>query len=244
MCSTHTPRRVSARGLAWELWLGATPTFSFVTVQVATHKLDLSISLAAIVLTVATAVQVAIRRQFKTALAGAAVLLIGFALAFLSREPRDVFLPGILISGVGALVGLVSTVAGVPIVGIAYSLATGKKVRTWRSNKMLRRRFQLITLCVSLGSALRSCVQYYFYLSGELTLLGQTRAILGVPLYAVTFLICWRIWPADQQLAYPNCTNGTRRRELHNVQLGAHREYSEAHRDGHRRSRGTPKERI
>ncbi|MFY1694943.1 MULTISPECIES: DUF3159 domain-containing protein [unclassified Solwaraspora] len=155
---------------------------------------DLSVALiAAVGVAVGIAVvRLAQRRPIRHAVNGLFGIGIGALLAWRTGEERDFYLPGILY-GIGyglALLG--SVVIRQPLVGWIWSVLAAGGRSEWRTDPVLIRTFNRLTVLWGVVWLLKVGVQAGFYLASMETALGVSRLLLGYPPYAV--LLAITVW--------------------------------------------------
>lgn len=132
------------------------------------------------------------RRPIRHAVNGLFGIGIGALLAWRTGEERDFYLPGILY-GIGyglALLG--SVVIRQPLVGWIWSVLVAGGRSEWRTDPVLIRTFNRLTVLWGVVWLLKVGVQAGFYVASMDTALGVSRLLLGYPPYAV--LLAITIW--------------------------------------------------
>jgi hypothetical protein len=179
------------------------PGLGFLVTYTITQNLVPSV-LAPLGLAVAFIVaRVVTRQPVTTALAGAIGIGISAALALLTGNANDNFVPGFFINGGVVVVMLVSLAARRPFVGIIVGLLLGDD--DWRTNAAKLRVAVVATILWTALSAVRLAVQVPLYLAGSTEALAATKLVMGVPLYAgllwVTWLLVRTAWRAREDPA-------------------------------------------
>lgn len=148
-------------------------------------------------------VRVVTRQPVTTALAGALGIGISAALALLTGNANDNFVPGFFINGGVLLVMIVSLVARRPFVGVIVGLLLGDD--DWRRNAAKMRVAAVATVLWATLSAVRLAVQVPLYLAGSTEALAATKLVMGVPLYAALLWVTWLLvrtaWRAREEPA-------------------------------------------
>jgi hypothetical protein len=148
-------------------------------------------------------VRVVTRQPVTTALAGALGIGISAALALLTGNANDNFVPGFFINGGVLLVMIVSLLARRPFVGVLVGLLLGDD--DWRRNAAKMRVAAVATVLWATLSAVRLAVQVPLYLAGSTEALAATKLVMGVPLYAMLLWVTWLLvrtaWRAREEPA-------------------------------------------
>lgn len=134
-------------------------------------------------------VRVITRQPVTTAFAGALGIGISAALALLTGNANDNFVPGFFINGGVVLVMLVSLLARRPFVGVIVGLLLGDD--DWRRNPAKLRVATVATILWAALSAGRLAVQVPLYLAESTEALAATKLVMGVPLYAALLWVTW-----------------------------------------------------
>lgn len=177
-------------------WRGLTeailPGAVFLVMFVATQRLGWSL-LGALGVAAAFTVYRLIQRQ---SLAQAVAGLVGVGVCALvaerSGQAIDYYVTGFWVSGAYGLVLLVSIVLGWPLLGVVFGFIRGEGLE-WRADPVRLRGYRLATALVVLMFAARLLVQLPLYFAENVTWLGITRLVMGVPLYAGVLWIGWLI---------------------------------------------------
>jgi hypothetical protein len=148
-------------------------------------------------------VRVVTRQPVTTALAGALGIGISAALALLTGNANDNFVPGFFINGGVLLVMIVSLAARRPFVGVLVGLLLGDD--DWRCNAAKMRVAAVATVLWATLSAVRLAVQVPLYLAESTEALAATKLVMGVPLYAALLWVTWLLvrtaWRAREEPA-------------------------------------------
>jgi hypothetical protein len=148
-------------------------------------------------------VRVVTRQPVTTALAGALGIGISAALALLTGNANDNFVPGFFINGGVLLVMIVSLAARRPFVGVLVGLLLGDD--DWRRNAAKMRVAAVATVLWATLSAVRLAVQVPLYLAASTEALAATKLVMGVPLYAALLWVTWLLvrtaWRAREEPA-------------------------------------------
>lgn len=168
----------------------ALPAFSFSIVFGFTQQ-----ALAAVAVAVALSVsfilfRVIQRKAITQAIVG--LVAVGFAAFLALREggsAADYFVPGFITNASYGSVLLISVLVGHPIMGYIGQLLFGLK--DWRKNKVLKRKFNTVTLIWVIFFSARLAVQLPLYFTQQVELLAAARAIMGAPAYAALLALTW-----------------------------------------------------
>ena len=134
-------------------------------------------------------VRVITRQPVATAFAGALGIGISAALALLTGNANDNFVPGFFINGGVVLVMFVSLLVRRPFVGVIVGLLLGDD--DWRRNAAKLRVATVATILWAALSAGRLAVQVPLYLAESTEALAATKLVMGVPLYAALLWVTW-----------------------------------------------------
>lgn len=123
---------------------------------------------------------------------------IAAALALITGNPSDNFVPGFVTNAVYGTALLVSAVVGWPIIGVAVGFLMGEGTR-WRTDRRKRRAFFWLTIAWAALFATRLVVQFPIYLSSldpaqrdsAVALLGTLKLVMGIPLFAPLLAVTW-----------------------------------------------------
>jgi hypothetical protein len=148
-------------------------------------------------------IRVVARQPVTTALAGALGIGISAALALLTGNANDNFVPGFFINAGVLVVMIVSLIARRPFVGVIVGLLLGDD--DWRRNAAKMRVAAVATVLWATLSALRLAVQVPLYLAESTEALAATKLVMGVPLYAMLLWVTWLLvrtaWRAREEPA-------------------------------------------
>ena len=124
------------------------------------------------------------------AVSGLVGIALSAALALLSGNAEDFYLPGFWTNGVYGAVLLVSALIGWPLIGLAVGFLMGEGT-AWRDNPSKRRVLTILTYCWAGLFAARLVVQVPLYYSGNVEALGAMKLLMGLPLYAPLLVVSW-----------------------------------------------------
>jgi hypothetical protein len=148
---------------------------------------------ASVITAVAMAVfRVARQETVRHAVNGLFGILIGVAIAWKTGDPKDFYLPGIVLSLAYGLAMLVSVVVRRPLVGWVWSVVVGRGSTRWRDEPRLLRTFGWLTVLWAGIYLAKVAVQTGLYLADQVNALGVARLALGYPPYLL--LIAVTVW--------------------------------------------------
>ncbi|MFT4306679.1 MAG: DUF3159 domain-containing protein [Microbacterium sp.] len=174
------------------------PSLVFVVVYTMTLELLWSVVASVGAAVVFTAVRLAQKSPPASALGGLVAAVAAAALALLTGNPSDNFVPGLLTNLAYGVAMLLSAVLGWPVVGLVAGYLTGEGTR-WRGERRKRRTFFWLTIAWAGLFAARLLVQFPIYLSSldganresAVALLGTLKIAMGLPLFAPLLAVTW-----------------------------------------------------
>jgi len=163
----------------------------------------------ALILAVVTALGIAgfrlSRRQpVRHALNGLMGIAVGAFIAWKTGNPKDFYLPGILLSLAYGVAMLASVAVRRPLVGWIWSVVADKGATRWRDLAALRRTFAWLTVLWATTYLVKVVVNLWVYFADWLTddqkasVLGIMRIALGFPPYAL--LLALTVWAVRRHL--------------------------------------------
>ncbi|MBQ0925022.1 DUF3159 domain-containing protein [Saccharopolyspora endophytica] len=123
-----------------------------------------------------------------SALGGVLAIAVAGGVAAWTGSAKDFFLIGIWASLAGAIVVLVSMLAGRPLTGVIWNLLHGGG-HAWRQNRSALRAHYLASLAVLLVFAGRFVVKEWLYLADSTGWLAFAKIAMGTPLTALAALV-------------------------------------------------------
>ncbi|WP_159500810.1 DUF3159 domain-containing protein [Microbacterium sp. 18062] len=174
------------------------PSLLFVVVFTVTAQLIPSLAASVGVAVVFTIVRFGQKSPPAAAIGGLAAAVIAAALALITGNPSDNFVPGLLTNLVYGLGMLISALVGWPLIGLAAGYLMGEGV-AWRADRRKRRTFFWLTIAWAGLFAARLAVQFPIYLSSldpanresAVALLGTLKIAMGLPLFAPLVAVTW-----------------------------------------------------
>jgi hypothetical protein len=166
------------------------PGFVFVLVFAITGEVAPSVLIPAALAVVFVVIRLVTRTPVAPALVGLVGIALSAGLALFSGRAEENFVLGFFLNGGYVLVLLVSLLVRWPLIGIIVGLLRGEG-SGWRSD---RAKFRVATITTVLWTgmfALRLAVQLPLYYTEQAQLLGATKLIMGLPLYAAVLWVTW-----------------------------------------------------
>lgn len=166
------------------------PGFAFLIVYTLTQDLWLSVLIPVAVGAVFIIVRVLMKSPVMPAVTGLIGIAVAAALALLTGNVNDNFVPGLITNAVFLVGLLVSILVRWPLIGVIAGFITGEG-SAWRQDRRTLRVAYLATgLWVGMF-ALRLAVQGPLYLAEATQALAATKLIMGLPLYAAVLWVTW-----------------------------------------------------
>jgi hypothetical protein len=166
------------------------PGFVFVLVFAITGEVAPAVLIPAAIAVVFVVVRLVTHTPAVPALVGLVGIAVSAALALFSGRAEENFVLGFFLNGGYVLVLLASLLARWPLIGVIVGLLRGEGSE-WRAD---RAKFRVATIATVLWTgmfALRLAVQLPLYYTGQAQLLGATKLIMGLPLYASVLWVTW-----------------------------------------------------
>jgi hypothetical protein len=168
------------------------PGLAFVVLFTITKNLPVSVLVPVALAVVFVLIRLITRTPWTSAIAGVLGIALSAGLALLTGNAKDNFLLGFVINGVFLVAIIVSIAVRWPLIGVIVALIRGEGP-AWRQDAA-KFRVALIASLLWVGLfALRLGVELplYFAEGEDGSLLGATKLILGVPLYAGMLWVTW-----------------------------------------------------
>ena len=166
------------------------PGFAFLVVYTFTQELWLSVLIPVAVGVVFVLVRLLRRTPVMPAVTGLIGIGVAAALALLTGNVNDNFVPGLITNAVFLVVLFVSILVRWPLIGVIAGLITGEGAGWRQDRRMLRVAYLTTGLWVGMF-ALRLAVQGPLYLTEATQALAATKLIMGLPLYAAVLWVTW-----------------------------------------------------
>lgn len=177
-------------------WRGLTeailPGAVFLVMFVATQRLGWALVAALVVAALFTVYRLLQRQTLAQAVAGLIGVVVCALVAARSGQAIDYYVTGFWLSGAYGLALLISILVGWPLLGVVFGYIRGEGLE-WRAQPSRLRVYRFATALVVLMFAARLLVQLPLYFAENVTWLGITRLVMGVPLYAGILWIGWLI---------------------------------------------------
>lgn len=182
-------------------WTGiiesAVPPTAFLVIYSVWQNTVWAVSVSAALAMISIVKQLVQRKPISQAIAGAALTALSAWLAL--KAPggaKDYYIPGFITNIAYGSVLLLSIVLRWPIIGLIIGFFKGWGV-SWRENRALLTRFDLITgMWVGLFG-LRLAIELPLFFANNVAALGLAKLILGTPTYA---LCIWFTWLASRSV--------------------------------------------
>lgn len=190
--SEHGDREkiVSAMGGTRGLLDSGLPSLVFLVVFTITKDVRQSGIFALALSLIFTAIRLAKRETIQHAISGAIGVAICAWFSARTGKAEDFYLPGLWTNLGYGIAYAFSNLVGWPVIGLVIGPIVGENFM-WRKDPIRKRMYIKATwLWVGLFAA-RLIVQYPLYKSGNVTLLGTARLIMGYPLFIAT---AWATW--------------------------------------------------
>jgi hypothetical protein len=163
----------------------------------------------ALVIALATGLAIAVfrlarRQTVRHALNGLLGIGVGALIAWKTGNPKDFYLPGILISLAYGVAMLVSVAVRLPLVGWLWAVVADKGSQRWRQLPALRHTFGWLTVLWAATYLAKVVVNLWVYWAPGLSdndkasILGVMRIVLGFPPYAL--LLALTVWLVRRHL--------------------------------------------
>lgn len=173
----------------WGIVEATIPPTAFLVIYSLTVNVLLAVIVAGALSLASLVKQILTKKTLTQALAGAALIAISAWLA-LSGQPKDYYLTGFFTNGIYGSVLLISIAVRWPVIGLLVGFFKGWGF-SWRTNRGLLTRFDLVTgMWVGLF-ALRLLIELPLFFSNNLQALGIAKLILSQPAYAVVLWFTW-----------------------------------------------------
>lgn len=182
-------------------WTGiiesAVPPTAFLVIYSVWQNTVWAVSVSAALAVISIVKQLVQRKPISQAIAGAALTALSAWLAL--KAPggaKDYYIPGFITNIAYGSVLLLSIVLRWPLIGLIIGFFKGWGV-SWRKNRALLTRFDLITgMWVGLFG-LRLAIELPLFFANNVAALGLAKLILGTPTYA---LCIWFTWLASRSV--------------------------------------------
>lgn len=141
------------------------------------------------IFTIARLVQ---RSKLVSALSGVLGVGICAFAAYKTGDANNYYLPGFITNGIYLTAAILSILFRWPLAGLLFGLIRSEGTR-WREDPTRVKVYNLATWIIATLLALRLAVQLPLYFSEATEALGATRLLMGIPLYALSLWLAWRV---------------------------------------------------
>lgn len=166
------------------------PSMAYLMSFILTSSLSLSLIIAIGLAVVISVIRVITGGQKIQALSGAAGVLICAFFAHSGGKPIDYYLVGFWTNGAYAVALGLSMAVRWPVLGLVFGMLRGEDTG-WRQQPERRRRYQWATGVLAAMFVVRLAVQLPLFFAENVTALGITRLVMGIPLYAFCLWLAW-----------------------------------------------------
>jgi hypothetical protein len=174
------------------------PGFLFVVVFTITGETLPSVLIPAALAVLFVVVRLITRTPVVPALVGLIGIALSAGLAIYNNDAKENFVLGFFLNGGYVVALLISLAVRWPVIGIVVGLLRGEGM-AWRQD---RAKFRVAVVTTVLWTCMfggRLLVQLPLYYTDQTQLLGATKLIMGLPLYAAVLWVTWLLVRA----AYP-----------------------------------------
>lgn len=178
------------------------PTFAYVTVN-AIAGLNAAVAVAVGTSVALIALRLLRNEPIQPAMSGLLGVVFAALIAFYTGSAEGYFLPGIWLSLAMATAFTVSVVVRRPLVGVVWNLMRSSGPDpSWRTDKVVLRTFDVVTLVFTTVFATRFIVQQWLYDGGFTGWLAFARIAMGYPLLGVALVVVyWAVRRANRRLS-------------------------------------------
>ena len=166
------------------------PGFLFVLVFAITGDVAPSVLIPAAVAVIFVVIRLVTKTPVVPALVGLIGIAVSAALALFSGRAEENFVLGFFLNGGYVVALLISLAVRWPLIGVIVGLIRGEG-SAWRED---RAKFRVATVATVLWTcmfALRLAVQLPLYFTEQAQILGATKLVMGLPLYAAVLWVTW-----------------------------------------------------
>jgi len=166
------------------------PGFLFVVVFTITEQTLPSVLIPAALAVVFVVVRLITRTPVVPALVGLIGIALSAGIAIYNNDAKENFILGFWLNGAYVAALLISLAVRWPVIGIVVGLLRGEGM-AWRQDKA---KFRVATVTTVLWTCMfggRLLVQLPLYYADQTQLLGATKLIMGLPLYAAVLWVTW-----------------------------------------------------
>ena len=166
------------------------PSLAFLIIYTVWKDLVLALAISVGLAGVFTIVRLATKSPPSAAIGGLLATVAAAALTLWTGRAEDNFIWGFVTNTAYGAAFLVSALIGWPLIGLAVGFLMGEGTR-WREDRRKRRAFFWLSIAWAGLFAARLAVQLPLYFAGNVTALGTTKLIMGLPLFAPLVAVTW-----------------------------------------------------
>lgn len=168
------------------------PGLIFVVIYTLWQNVPISLAASVGVAVLFTIARVVQRSQVTQAVAGLIGVGASAVLALITGRGSDNYVLGLVTDAVYGAAMLISMAVRWPLIGLAAGYLMGDGT-AWRRDRAKLRAMQIVTACWLGLFVARLVVQLPLYFADNVTALGITKLIMGIPLYAPLLLVTWLV---------------------------------------------------
>ena len=168
------------------------PSLAFLLIFTFTKQLVLALAISVGLAAVFTLIRFAMRQPASAAIGGLVAAGGAAALSLWTGRGEDNFLWGFATNAIYGSALLISALVGWSLIGLAAGFLMGEGT-TWRQDARKRRAFFWLTIAWAGLFAARLAVQVPLWAAGDVTALGTTKLIMGLPLFAPLIAVTWLV---------------------------------------------------
>lgn len=168
------------------------PSLAFLVLYTVTQNLVLSLAVSVGLAVVFTVIRLVARSSASAAIGGLVATVLAAALALWTGRAEDNFVLGFVTNAIYGSAFLVSALIGWSLIGLAVGFLVGDGT-AWRRDPRRRRVFFWLAIAWASLFAARLIVQLPLYFAGDVTALGTTKLIMGIPLFAPLIAVTWLV---------------------------------------------------
>jgi hypothetical protein len=167
------------------------PPTAFLVIYTLTQHPVWSVGVSAALSLISIVKQVIQRKPISQAIVGAVLVAASAWLALRNHgSTKDYFIPGFITNISYGAVMLLSVIIRWPVIGLIVGFFKGWGF-SWRKQRSLLTRFDLVTSLWAILFGLRLLVELPLYFANNVEALGIAKLIMGYPLYAICLWFTW-----------------------------------------------------
>lgn len=168
------------------------PSLAFLVLYTLTQELLLALGVSVGLAAVFTLARLVARSSLNAAVGGLVATGVAAALALWTGRAEDNFVLGFVTNALYGSAFLISALVGWSLVGLAVGFLMGEGT-AWRQDARKRRVFFWLAIAWAALFTARLIVQLPLYFAGDVTALGTTKLIMGIPLFAPVVAVTWLV---------------------------------------------------